>query len=182
MEKVFCIGFHKTGTSSVGKALSHLGYRVTGPTFVNDSRIHRDLWSLASRLTDEFDAFQDNPWRILFRQIDRAIPDARFILTERHPHDWIRSVGSFFAGQSTEMRKLIYGSGSPVGNLDNYLAVYNRHYADVQAYFEDRPSKLLRMDLFVGAEWAPLCEFLGKPKPDAPFPHVRPASPAKRVR
>ena len=29
--KVFCIGFHKTGTKSLRKALATLGYRVTGP-------------------------------------------------------------------------------------------------------------------------------------------------------
>jgi len=182
VEKVFCIGFHKTGTTSLAHALAYLGYSVTGPNFVNDQRIHSDLWALARPLIEQFDAFQDNPWPVLFRQIFRSVPGARFILTERHPDDWIRSASYFFSGQSTEMRRLIYGAGSPEGNLDNYLAVYNRHYADVQAYFEDRPSKLLRMNLFVGAEWAPLCAFLGKPKPDAPFPHVRPASPAKRVR
>ena len=29
--KVFGIGFHKTATTSLAKALSYLGYRVTGP-------------------------------------------------------------------------------------------------------------------------------------------------------
>ena len=29
--KIFCIGFHKTGTKSLGLALGILGYKVTGP-------------------------------------------------------------------------------------------------------------------------------------------------------
>ncbi|MEL7319154.1 MAG: sulfotransferase, partial [Pseudomonadota bacterium] len=29
-QKVFCIGFQKTGTSSLREALTRLGYRVTG--------------------------------------------------------------------------------------------------------------------------------------------------------
>src|SRR5215472_9937783 len=34
--KVFGIGFHKTATTSLAKALSYLGYRVTGPNWVDN--------------------------------------------------------------------------------------------------------------------------------------------------
>ena len=34
--KVFCIGFHKTGTSSLGAALKILGYKVCGPVEVHN--------------------------------------------------------------------------------------------------------------------------------------------------
>jgi UDP-N-acetylmuramate-alanine ligase len=37
--KVFCIGFHKTGTTSLAVALKTLGYRVTGPNGVHDPDI-----------------------------------------------------------------------------------------------------------------------------------------------
>ena len=38
-QKVFCLGFHKTGTTSLGVALGILGYRVSGAFGVNDPDI-----------------------------------------------------------------------------------------------------------------------------------------------
>ena len=35
-QKVFCVGFHKTGTKSLGAALTALGYRVIGPSGARD--------------------------------------------------------------------------------------------------------------------------------------------------
>lgn len=174
--KVFCIGFHKTGTSSIGRALAHLGFRVTGPNFVQDPRIHSQLWSLARPLIDRYDAFQDNPWPILFREIDNHVPEAKFVLTWRDPLDWIESVEVFFGNRSTEMRKLIYGRGSPDGQLERYLARYRRHQAEVEAHFAENPSRLLRMNVLEGDAWPELCRFVGRPVPDVPFPHVRPRS------
>ena len=175
MTKVFCIGFHKTGTSSIGRALEHLGFDVTGPNFVHDRRIHSGPWSLVRPLIEQYDAFQDNPWPVLFREIDWYVPDAKFVLTMRDPMDWIGSVESFFAKHSTEMRKLIYGVGSPDGQRERYLARYLRHYEEVDAYFADDGLRLLRMNVFEGDEWQKLCSFIGKPIPDIPFPHVRPS-------
>lgn len=37
--KVFCIGFHKTGTTSLELALIRLGYRVTGSFGTKDPHI-----------------------------------------------------------------------------------------------------------------------------------------------
>jgi len=174
MRKVFCIGFHKTGTSSIGLALEALGYRVTGPNFVNDPRIHRELWALARPLIDKYDGFQDNPWPILYRQIERAVPDAKFILTYRDPEDWLRSVRSFFGSHSTPMREIVYGYGSPEGNVDIYLDRYHTHYAEVCRHFSDQPERLLRINLFEGDGWPKICSFLDKQTPDVKFPHVRP--------
>lgn len=182
MTKVFCIGFHKTGTSSIGAALEYLGFRVTGPNFVNDPRIHSDLWSLARPLVGEYDAFQDNPWPILFREIDRDVPGAIFLLTLRDPRDWILSVENFFGRQQTQMRALIYGAGSPSHNREAYLARYRQHYAEVESYFADRPGRLLRMNVFEGDGWECLCSFLNKPLPNLPFPHLRPKNMAETRR
>jgi len=180
--KIFCIGFHKTGTSSIGKALSLLGFRVTGPNFVNDPKIHADLWSLARPLIHEYDAFQDNPWPILFRQVDRYVPGARFILTSRDACAWGQSVETFFGNQSSQMRQLIYGSGAPQGNLERYLRRYRKHYEEVETYFSTSPDRLLSLNLFEGDGWEKLCGFLGTPVPAIPFPHVKPKSTAQRDR
>lgn len=46
MSKIFCIGFHKTGTKSLGTALDILGYRVCGPVGVKDPDIAKNVLPL----------------------------------------------------------------------------------------------------------------------------------------
>ena len=59
--KVFCIGFHKTGTTSLAVALRQLGYRVTGHNGVSDADIAEKVYEMAYGLVEQYDAFQDNP-------------------------------------------------------------------------------------------------------------------------
>jgi hypothetical protein len=75
----------------------------------------------------------------------------------------------------TPMRTWIYGVGSPEGNEAVYLDRYNGHNRDVLAHFAGRPDDLLVMDLAKGDGWETLAPFLGKPVPDAPFPHANKA-------
>jgi hypothetical protein len=76
------------------------------------------------------------------------------------------------------MRQLIYGTGcgAPAGNRDIWLTRYNAHNRAVLEYFRDRPEALLVMNFERGAGWDELCGFLGKPRPQQPFPHANQAS------
>ena len=170
--KVFCIGFHKTGTTSLGVALSMLGYKVAGAMGVRDSHIAVNVMTLASRVAVDHDAFQDNPWPIIFREMDQRFPGSKFVLTVRDPDLWIDSVIRHFGNKETEMRKWIYGVGSPVGNENIFLDRYRAHQRDVINYFADRPNDLLVMDLRAGDGWNKLCPFLGHAVPAHPFPHM----------
>jgi hypothetical protein len=171
--KVFCIGFHKTGTKSLGAALATLGYRVTGPNGVNDPDIARNALTLAHELVRQCDAFQDNPWPLLYREMDESYPGSKFILTLRDPQAWIESQVQHFGVEETPMRRWIYAVGSPKGNEAIYLRRFERHNAEVQKYFAGRPEDLLVMDLAAGDGWSKLCSFLGKPVPEVPFPHLK---------
>jgi hypothetical protein len=170
--KVFCIGFHKTGTSTLKDALRILGYRVTGPNVLNDPDIARHAEDKARSLVGLFDAFQDNPWPILYRMLDREFPGSRFILTIRPADQWLASVKDHFSIKATPMREWIYGPGrgSPFGNEAHYLERYERHNREVLAYFKDRPDDFLLLDVTSGDGWEKLCPFLGVPVPDVPFP------------
>ena len=75
LKKVFCIGFHKTGTSSMAKAFQKLGYRVTGPNSVRDPNIGTNAIDMIEKLVNDFDFFQDNPWPILYRDLDKKYPN-----------------------------------------------------------------------------------------------------------
>jgi hypothetical protein len=173
LRKVFCIGFHKTGTKSIASALRMLGYRVTGPNGTQDPDIATKLNAMVDDLAEKFDAFQDNPWPLVYRRMDEKYPDARFILTIRDPDRWIASAVRHFQQRRTPMRALIYGADAPTptGNEAHYVAVMNRHNAEVLEYFRDRPDKLLVIDFSKGHGWRELCPFLGVDVPDAPFPH-----------
>jgi hypothetical protein len=117
-----------------------------------------------------FDAFQDNPWPVLYRHLDRRYPGSRFILTVRDPQEWIASAVRYFGAGSTPVREWTYGAGSPVGNEQLYLRRYQRHNEEVLAWFAVRDD-LLVMDIARGDGWAALCGFLGCDAPALPFPH-----------
>ncbi|KAI3393408.1 hypothetical protein diail_4303 [Diaporthe ilicicola] len=51
--------------------------------------------------------------------------------------------------------------------LANARSVYTEHYKTIREVTP--PERLLNFRLSQG--WEPLCEFLGKPVPDVPFPH-----------
>ena len=175
--KVFCVGFHKTGTKSLARALEILGYRVTGPNGAREPRIAERALPMALDIAQRFDAFNDNPWPILFRELDAAFPGSRFILTVRPADSWIASVVGHFGDEPTPMREWIYGEGrgAPRGNERVYVDRFRRHNADVVSYFAGREC-LVTMDVTAGDGWETLCRFLALPVPDRPFPHINAAA------
>ena len=173
--KVFGVGFHKTGTTSLAKALTLLGYKVTGPNRVSDPLISQNVYEIAFDLVEKFDAFQDNPWPIIFKELDEKYPGSKFILTLRPSGEWIRSVARHFGAAETPMRKWIYGVGSPKGNEEIYLSRYERHNQEVLDYFRDRPDDLLVLHITEGDGWEKLCPFLKEDMPETPFPHANKA-------
>lgn len=172
--KVFCVGFQKTGTTSLYAALTMLGYRTAAV-------VGRDL--TAERLADEgaalcietmkkFDAAQDMPWPLFFRELDAAYPGSKFILTVRDKERWFSSIEGHFGANADEIQAFIYGrdAAAPAGNRQRYLDICSRHERDVRAYFADRAGDLLVMDLERGDGWSELCAFLGVAIPAGPFP------------
>jgi len=170
--KVFCIGFHKTGTTSLKGALEVLGYSIKGPSGRGNTDLTANVESIARRLVPKYDAFQDNPWPIIYRFLDREFPGSKFILTVRESDKWIASIVDHFGETETKMRAWIYGPAhaDPRGNEKVYVDRYEQHNREVIAYFQDRPGDLLVLDLTAGDAWPKICSFLGQPVPDVPFP------------
>lgn len=169
--KIFCIGFHKTGTKSLGSALQMLGYRVAGPNGAQEPEIASHALGMALALATTFDAFNDNPWPIFYKELDATFPGSKFILTVRQAQRWIASVNRHFGTDETPMREWLYGAASPHGNEDRYLSRYEAHNREVRRYFDGRDD-LLVMDLEEGDGWPELGAFLGVPVPDGDFPHA----------
>ena len=169
--KVFCIGFQKTGTTTMQSALTILGYRVTGPNFHTENGPTPDLVERASKVAAEYDAVQDNPWPLLFREMDERFPGSKFVLTVRDTDRWYQSAVRHFRDEETAWRKHIYGAGAPAGNEQLYRSRYASHNREARAYFADRPDDLLVMDVTKGDGWDKLCPFVDLPNPGVPFPH-----------
>jgi len=174
-QKVFCIGFQKTGTTSLQYALSILGYRVAGIFSINDL-VHLDeIRVRALELTPNFDAFADNPWPVLFRELDVTYPGSKFILTTRDADRWYASACKHFGVGGTKMREWIYGAASPIGHRDEYVHRMTSHVIEVRAYFTDRSADFLEFNVARGDGWVELCSFLDKPVPHRPFPRLNTA-------
>ncbi len=161
---VFCLGFSKTGTSSLNKAFSILGYRNVH--WLRASLKPKQGW-IEYIKKSPFDAFSDSPmyYPNLFKEIDKAFPDSKFILTAREPESLVRSWKNYFVI-----------SPWSIDNDEDKITIikmYNDHKKNVIEYFKDRPNDLLIIDIIGGDGWNKLCKFLNKPIPKMPFPHKR---------
>jgi len=168
--KVFGIGFHKTGTTSLANALYTLGYNVTGYFGVHDPDISKNVYQTAFELADRFDAAQDTPWPVLYKELDQRYPGSKFILTTRPSDEWFKSVVKHFRLQRIPAHEWIYGVHTAFGNRRIYVQRYEKHNREVQEYFQDRPQDLLVMDITHGEGWEVLCPFLNLEVPAFEFP------------
>ena len=140
--KVFGIGFHKTGTSSLGEALRLLGYTpIANFTPKLLPSIQSGDFGAVKRFCEPFQAFEDNPWPLIYRELDEMFPGSKFVLTLRPTESWISSLTKHFGGSSTETRQWIYGAehGDPLGSEDVYQARFEAHRSEVLEYFSKRP-------------------------------------------
>jgi|LQYC01.1.fsa_nt_gi hypothetical protein len=169
-KKVFGIGFPKTGTSSLKNALTTLGYKVKGTFGKHDPDISRKVYEMAFRFVEQYDAFEDVPWCVIYKELDKKYPGSKFILTLRPTEKWIKSAVDYFT-KTNPMKEWIFGSGMPKGNEDIWIPRYERHNREVLEYFKDRPEDLLVMQLTEGEGWEKLCPFLGKEVSATDFPH-----------
>ena len=177
--KIIGAGLSKTGTMSLAKALTILGFR----TLHNDMiRLNDILDGTTSdpdfRRYDDVDAVVDLPTSWFFEELLEAYPDAKCILTVRDEDGWWKSVaehtGEIFPVSSREehparwdLRHHVYGSATPFEFT--YRKRYREHNARVCATVP--PSRLLVLNIVDGDGWMPLCNFLGVPQPAQPFPH-----------
>ncbi len=181
-------GFGRTGTESMKLALEALG---KGPchhmkeVLVDSEQIA--LWRSAAQgdLPEWEEAFAgynsavDWPTAYFWRELSEYYPDAKVLLTVRSADSWYESMTNTIfktLKASTDPASIglkLIGEGVFGGCLDDRahaIAVYEKNIADVQAAFTQE--RLLTYHL--GEGWEPLCQFLGEPVPNIPFPRSNP--------
>lgn len=168
--KVFCVGFQRTGTTSMIEALRSLGYFGihNAPWLLTDVQVGRDRFDLV----DEYDAVADNPFPMVFRELDEAHPGSKFILTVRDVDAWLASARYLVEewAPGFAMERFIYGVDG--FDADVYRQRYLRHIDEVIDHFAGRPDSLLVVDVTQGDPWPAICRFLGEDLPRPPFPRA----------
>lgn len=183
--RIFGIGMQKTATTSLDCALKILGF---------DSAHWLDgKWAVAilremrakerSETLERHYALCDLPIAILFKELDRAYPGSKFILTVRDEVDWLVSTRDHWSYEHNTHRpdwdkwpaaNIIHRAtyGQTHFDASVMLARYRQHNAEVREYFKNRPDDLLVMDMSRGAGWKELCPFVEREIPDAPYPRA----------
>jgi len=186
--KLIGAGFGRTATLSLKMALEQIGY---GPcyhmveVFMNPQAA--PLWISASdgnpdweAIFKGYEASVDFPGCTFWRELAEFYPDAKVLLSVRDPDQWFESTqATIFSEHSvqrlkqTPMLPFIEKTawklfGDRIHDHDFMVDVFKRHNAEVQRVIP--ASRLLVFEASQG--WEPLCQFLGVPVPDAPFPRA----------
>jgi Sulfotransferase domain len=198
-------GFGRTGTMSTYTALSTLGfpcYHMFEVLRNPANKAHLDFWRKVADTPNaqrqdwdtvfaRYTASVDNPAVCVWRELVRAYPEAKVLLT-LHPKGgdaWYESVMEtiYFTENTWQFKvlKALTPFGRKFGALSHKLiwqhlhrdtmpdrakavAFYNRHIEEVKAAVP--AAKLLVFTVSEG--WAPLCNFLGVAIPNTAFPNV----------
>ena len=166
-QKVFGVGFQKTGTTSLGTIFDKLGYRVASYHQFRHMADQEDvtmekITALALKLAMDIDAAKDTPWPLLYRELDVTFPGSKFIHVTRAPEAWIKSAVKDFADHPNAIHTAIYGCPAPLGYEGIWLDRYHQHNTDVASYFKDRPDDYLHLRLEDGVSYESVCDFLGE--------------------
>ena len=194
--RVIGAGFGRTGTHSLKSALETLGF---GPchhmTELFSHPEQAPTWQAAyrgkaidwRRFLAEYQSCVDWPSCSFYRELMEEFPDAKVLLSVRDPERWYESTKEtvYTLAQITPqwLRWLV----PPVGGISataapiwertfdgrfedkaHAIAVFETHIAEVKRVVP--PERLLVYEVSQG--WEPLCEFLGVPVPDEPFPRL----------
>jgi Sulfotransferase domain len=182
-------GLGRTGTHSLKLALERV---LGGPCYhmieVFEHPEHADMWRRAaegeavdwSAFPEGYVASVDWPGGSFWREMAGANPDAVILLSTRESSEaWWKSANDTIFQAMDSAREFPEWAGmieaifanrftSEVRDKAAAIAAYERHNAEVRT--DADPERLL--EWMPGDGWQPICQALGAPVPDEPFPHV----------
>jgi len=162
--KVICIGFNKTGTTSMGHAFSLLGLKnCSFNRYVFRNLYKKGKLDKLLKFSAKLDAFDDFPWikTEVIQLMDQTFPNSKFVNTVREEEAW--KVSNFnFTKKSMNIE------------VDNALAWkgYLNHQKFINNYFKNRPEDILNVSIKDPDGFQKLSKFLGIPTNHSKFPHA----------
>jgi hypothetical protein len=184
-------GFGRTGTLSLKVALEQLGLGPCAhmlPLIGDEERSQLftraaagDRASLDKAL-DGCRSTVDWPGVYFWKELIDTYPDAKVILTVRDPEKWYASAertiwaatnaptrpGMEHFRQMCDATNWDGTFGGRFGDRDHAIRVFTEHNDEVRRTVGT--DRLLEYEISQG--WRPLCDFLGKPVPEQPFPRL----------
>lgn len=197
--KFFCIGRNKTGTTTLKKAFEDLGYCVGSQgkaERLTEKFFLKKEFSSIVQYCESAEVFQDIPFSLpdMYKVLDVAFPDSKFILTIRDDSEqWYRSYTKFYAkkygkgsiptvtdlrsanyirkGWPYEMIKLHGTSDEDIWNKEIMINHYSSYNQSVLNYFKNRPDDLLVLNVAKTDSYQRFIQFLQiKSSPYDSFP------------
>lgn len=187
--KVIGAGLGRTGTFSLKLALERL---LEAPCYhmkeVFDHMEHVPMWHAAANgqpvdwdaLFEGYVATVDWPSSSFYKELADHYPGAPVILSTRAPESWwnsatetiFTSIGDYdpeYAEWHAMIDAILQNRFTgQIQDREASLAAFERHNAEVR----DTIPKDRLLEWTARDGWQPLCEFLGVPVPDEPFPRV----------
>jgi len=82
-QKVFGIGLQRTGTTTLMECLRAVDYKVAefSMNLLFDYRLGKSIPTIIYLMN--FDAAQDLPYALQYKELDKSFPNSKFILTTR---------------------------------------------------------------------------------------------------
>ncbi|HUD11452.1 MAG TPA: sulfotransferase [Candidatus Saccharimonadia bacterium] len=182
--RVFGIGLHRTGTTSLHEAFKKIGFDSFHWGVGEAPLIWHEMNGLGrSKTLEQWYALSDLPIPLFYKKLDEVYKGSKFILTIRDEVDWLQSVKRLWDYKhnpsryiwdvypfSNQIHTVLYGQKDFDALI--FLERYRRHNAEVKEYFKDRPEDLLVMNMDAGGGWPALCMFLKLPVPSIPYPRM----------
>ncbi|CDS09960.1 hypothetical protein LRAMOSA02637 [Lichtheimia ramosa] len=197
--QVIGAGYGRTGTDSLREALNILGYNCHHMREILSRDLHPEIFLEAyvnpdkpvdwDKAYEGFDAAVDWPTASFVEPLLKKYPDAKWLLTDRDPDSWYKSAKNTIHKAATSR------SQEEIAALPEYLqrtfrmaetVVLDGALADPERFADEEAIKQKFKDhyewvkktipadrlliLQLGEGWDRLCEFLGKPVPDVPYP------------
>ena len=162
--KVFCIGYNKTGTTSLGESLIILGYKHSS----YDNKVWFDYYAKNKivkimKYTAKFESLDDLPWlkEDMIPILDKVFPGSKFIYLTRDEESWKKSIYHW-----------TYKLTGEYPDLQKCIKEYRLHHDFVFEYFKDRSEKeFLVLDIKEKGGFKRLANFLDKTPINDDFPY-----------
>jgi hypothetical protein len=163
---ILVLGFPKTGTSTISRMLTIMGYSVTGPDMIDSV--------LSSRLKN-FNAFQDFPWFFRYDEFLNSEFELKIIVLKRDKEKWWRSFLKSY-GYGEENYPMYFNYCNQLkkneNNKEKFMDIFDSYYDKVNLFLKSYRLEFIEINIET-INYVQICSFLNKDLPKDIFGRVQ---------